>query len=319
MRYVTRTRQVCTGISLLIKCISEKYLDHTPIEVVDGDKTVLGLSSTYLPASTYFVNLPAHNRELDRFRVNREHSDILEIEGIRNLVREILVNASIGIHNNISDVKPAILGSHLRLKILSPVSIEVTDRTGAKTDITNEEIPNSYYLEFGEGKYVGLDTADTYTIKLQGLDTGTFIFGIDEVSGDQITDTLLYENIPVTPSTIVTMTIQTIETASALAIDVNGDGIVDVSISPNETIDEVDSLNVLEQIVKNLTLKSGIKKSMLAKISVAKKYVATGQITKALDVLQSLQDEIKALAGKSISVIDAQKLMQIIETIKQSL
>ncbi len=67
--------------------------------------------------------------------------------------------------------------------------------------LVKKEIPNSYYLEFGEEKYLGFDSADNYEVALRGTGTGTFTFELDDVSGDTVTRTLVYKDIPVTPMT----------------------------------------------------------------------------------------------------------------------
>ena len=319
MRYVARERSVCIldpETSTPIACPMTPYIDHEPIFTEDGDKTVVTPSASAMATSTYFLDLPLANRGP---KVNRVHSDILENQNIRDLLEQKIIDATSTPPKFITIVKQTTgPETRLRIRVLSPVSIFIADSLGSQTNLTAENIPNSYYLEFGEGKYVGLDAEDTYTLKLEGLDTGTFTLQIDEISGDQVTGSLIYPNLPVTPETITTMTIVGVTSISALNIDVNGDGVTDVALEPGETIDATDSLKILEQIITNMDIKSGIKKSLIAKINSAEKKLEKDNPNVG-NILEALQNEISAQSSKSINQVEAQKLMQIIETIKNSI
>ncbi|MEK7535844.1 MAG: hypothetical protein AAB590_02430, partial [Patescibacteria group bacterium] len=319
-KYVGRDKKVCEAIppgSPYIYCKTVTYLDHEPIFTEDGDETVVTPSAGSMATTTFYLDLPLSNKGP---RVNRVHSSIMESISVRDLLGEILIRSTSTLPSFIATEEPTknIL-KKLRIRVLSPVSISVTDSFGSQTDLINENIPNSYYLEFGEGKYVGLDTEDTYTLRLDGQDTGTFTLGIDEVSGDQVTDTLIYQDIPVTPDTIVTMTIGTLDTASNLNIDINGDGNVDQTLAPGTTVTTIDRLNTLKIIVSNLDLDNPNKKSMLAKINDAIGLVKKGNLNGAEHKLGDLQNQLQALSDKKLTIEQATELMQIIETIKNTL
>ena len=188
-----------------------------------------------------------------------------------------------------------------------------------KTGLSEENIPNSYYLEFGEGKYVGLDTDDTYTVKLQGLDTGTFTLIIEEITNDQVTDSIIYSDVPVSPSTTATMTIETVGSAGPLQIDTNGDGQIDNTLESGEEITPVTQLKILKGIIKSFNIRSGIKRGLIERIDSAIKLLKLGKTEGVIETLTSFQNQLKALAGKKLPVETSVELIQIIETIKDTI
>ena len=188
-----------------------------------------------------------------------------------------------------------------------------------KTGLSEENIPNSYYLEFGEGKYVGLDTDDTYTVKLQGLDTGTFTLIIEELMDDQVTGTITYADIPVTATTQASFTIQTIDTVTPLQIDIDGDGSTDFTLEEGEKVTPLTQLKIFKGIIKSLNIRSGIKNSLIEKIDPIIKLLKLGKTKGAMEMLTSFQNQLKALAGKKLPVETSVELIQIIETIKDTI
>ncbi len=322
MRYVARDKMVCAPVSPEIagyECHNATFLDHEPIFTEDGDATVVTASAGAMATSTYYLNLHDHNTELHGLRFDRQHKDILEVDPILDLLDDLLISTTTSA-KHVTKIKPVPeqASKRLRLRVLSPVSISVADSFGVTTSVDGENIPNSYYIQFGEGKYVGLDANDTYTITLEGLDTGTFTLEVDEITGDQTTVSFRYPDLPVIPATVATLAINP-DSTGPLNIDVDGNGSVDVALNPNDAVDAGDSLQILSKIVNDLNVKAGIKKSLLAKINAGKKYVAKGDTAAALDVLTSLQSELSAQSTKSLDQQDVLKLMQIIETVKNSL
>jgi hypothetical protein len=95
-------------------------------------------------------------------------------------------------------------------------------------------------MQFGEGKYLYIPADQEYTVELEGLGYGSFTFEIEEKLGDEIIETKVLENIPVSPETKASMTIKTINEASPLSVDVDGDGEEDASISINGNEGEED-------------------------------------------------------------------------------
>ena len=188
-----------------------------------------------------------------------------------------------------------------------------------KTGLSEENIPNSYYLEFGDGKYIGLAEEDTYTVKLHGTDTGTFTFIIEEITNGQVTDSIVYSDVPVSPSTTATMTIETVGSAGPLQIDTNGDGQIDNTLESGEEITPVTQLKILKGIIKSLNIRSGIKRGLIERIDSAIKLLKLGKTEGVIETLTSFQNQLKALAGKKLDIETALRLLEIIEVIKNGI
>ncbi len=82
----------------------------------------------------------------------------------------------------------------------------------ANSPIYDEQIPNSYYLEFGEGKYLGMPGTEAHTVKLDGLAKGTFTLKLQEQVGDVTMKEVVFEDIPVTASTTGTIMLTSLTT-----------------------------------------------------------------------------------------------------------
>ncbi len=137
--------------------------------------------------------------------------------------------------------------------------------------IFEKTIPNSYYKEIGETKYAGASAGTTTVLRLQGTGLGFFTLNIEQTLGDTVTASTTYENLPVTSDTIASMVIPqggfTEDTIPDLVIDVDGDGINDVTISGGGAAGllEEQLLAMIKAIVKTLDLPVE-KKAKLLKI-----------------------------------------------------
>ena len=62
--------------------------------------------------------------------------------------------------------------------------------------LAEEQIPNSYYMPFGEGVYAGMDDEGSTTLKLTSIGMGTFTLNLSR--GDEASSTTLdFIDIPV--------------------------------------------------------------------------------------------------------------------------
>ena len=185
--------------------------------------------------------------------------------------------------------------------------------------LVEEQIPNSYYLEFGEGKYLGTDTLDNYTVVIRGLDYGTFTLEIEEVLADSVLGSVSYKDIPITPSTIIEFTIQNLENSSDLTVDIDGDGSTDFTLEEGEEVTPLTQLKILKGIIKSFNIRPGIKRGLIERIDSAIKLFKLGKTEGVRETLTSFQNQLKALAGKKLSAETSVELIQIIEIIKSSL
>ncbi len=316
------------------------HLDRSLLITQDGDGTVVVPSAIATDgAEKYYVNLPAHNRELRRLRRNRDHGSILETEEIQEFIGNIIQgNRDLPAH--ISNTKPPVADEtkRLRFRLHSPVALHLFydadgNHTGTVANpdpasdlrLYEEQIPNSYYTEFGETKYAGADTFATTTVRLAGEALGTFTFEIDEVLGDQVLATTTWSDVPVAASSTLTMDIKTLSTPTPLLMDVDGDGITDVSIAPGEGVSPQEFLPILRGIIKTLNLPDKKRAALIKAVDKLEKALEKEyknehkkkvRLEKAFD---DLIRKIRKLEKKGILARDeANKLVEIIEQVKVS-
>lgn len=177
-------------------------------------------------------------------------------------------------------------------------------------------IPNSYYREYGETKYAGSDTFATTTVQLVGKTLGTFTFEIAETRGDVIINTLSFIDIPVASSTKATLAIRNIQTAGALQLDIEGDGVVDFSLTPSQGAGPVMSLSIFERVVQTLGFEKGVTQSIIAKIVAARGSLERGNKEAAVGQLSALTNYLRAQTGKKLDAATVETLVVILGRIQ---
>ncbi|TSC78836.1 MAG: Acetyltransferases and hydrolases with the alpha/beta hydrolase fold protein [Parcubacteria group bacterium Gr01-1014_29] len=311
-------------------------LDRELLLVHDGDGTVVIPSAVAIDTETYYVNLPENNFLLKR---NRDHADILEVKSINDLLRELIKGEEFTESAFITDTRPIPKkeDKKLRFRIHSPVSLDLYDADGNHTGLISnpdpnlgglhgieQEIPNSYYLEFGETKYAGADTFATTTVVLVGQANGTFTFEIDEVLGDKLVATTSFSDIPVIEGTRVTTNVTHIASSTVLSIDMDGDGETDAVIEPGEGVSIDELLGILRGVVKSFDLDKKAEKRILKQIDNLEKVLDKEfknkkkkkmETDKAFLKLEQLIEKFEK--NRLLSIKDAQELLHIIEQIKE--
>ncbi len=224
------------------------------IKVFDGDGRVLVPSSLWISTSAgahnHWINLDEFNRPSNRIsrgylsKIN--HASILEVEELRQLISDLILEREQPVNGRefVSDAAPASSENRLRFELHSPLALDLFDANGNHTGVSTttseveENIPGTYYMTFGEQQYIFADSGNTYHLALDGYDSGTFTLIISNLAGDSTVSSTAFENVPVTPQTIVTLTVTTLDSISSLAVDKDGDGDTDFTVSTNGTITE---------------------------------------------------------------------------------
>jgi len=310
------------------------HLDRELLLVHDGDGTVVIPSAVAMEGvETYYVNLLENNFLLKR---NRDHADILEVEYMNGLLMELIKREEFTESVFITDTKPIPKDEDkkLRFRIHSPVSLDLysegnhtglVPNTDPDSDLQHieQQIPNSYYLEFGETKYAGVDTFATTTVVLVGQSAGTFTFEIDEVLGDELVSTTSFSGIPVIEGARVTMDVQRVASSTVLALDMDADGIVDAVIEPGEGISTEELIGILRGMVRSLDLADKQEKKLLKRIEKLEKVLEKEfkkekkEKMKTGEAFEKLKEKIEKFVKKGyLSKEDAQELLHIIEQIK---
>ena len=229
---------------------------YEPKFTVDGDNVVVAPSALMLDDTTnikkYWVDLWSYNKG---FTINRGHKDLLEVDSVEKLISNVINNNYLtsSLPEFIKTSRPSDYDNakpHLRMSLYSPLDINLYDdagnHTGPKTiaidggtkTILEEGIPNSYYYQFGDRKYVGMPSGEYIQMEMNGYDSGVYTLKIEEIktteSGDETISQTTFADLPVSSETKVKLDIpQTgLENLSNLQADYNGDGTNDYTVTP---------------------------------------------------------------------------------------
>jgi len=289
-----------TGI---VSC--KNILDEKPIFTSDGDKVVVEPSAMYMNANKVWVDLT---------KTKEEHKNILEIPQLENFISSLIENQTPTYDSVLTQAEPIETSNRLHISIHSPATISAHDKNGNFTGkicpdtsdfcYAQEDIPNSSYVEFGEGKYLNLSQDSLQSVTLQGTDTGTFTLDMQTVTPNGQSTTQSFVDIPVTTQTQADITVDQTTGAPQLALDVTGDGKTDFTLTPSATFDPVLFLQIMRQTVNSFDINKITKTLLLLRIDDTIKAIQKSKISKAkLDVKQfekslSVQSKVMSFLDK---------------------
>lgn len=201
---------------------------------VNGDKTV--------PLFSASLNDPARNLSLlgnaSVYYTNQNHGDLVSPGPALELVKNKL--------NDINELPQGAsfeaykLSKGRQLSVHSPVNIHVYDALGNHTGPTEEgfetNIPGSSYDTLGDAKFIYLPEDGQYSVNFEATGEGSFDFKIRKFENDTNTETVVYNDIPLTSETKAETVFDTNGNNPVLQVDENGDGLTDQQIKPTATL-----------------------------------------------------------------------------------
>jgi len=288
-------------------------LDERPRFTSDGDGTVVVPSAQYMSsignAEKYWVNLFQYNSSVI---VNRDHSDILEVDPILDFLSNTIQNEATN-SNYLSTTTPSDSENRFRISVYSPVTLDAYDADGSHTGkicpsnsefcYIEENISNSSYMQFGEGKYLNLPEDGMSKVKLQGTDIGTFTYESEKVLPNGTSAISSFVSIPVTTQTQAEITINPNTQAPQLKLDVTGDGITDFTLNPSATFDPITYLQIMKVTINSLDLSQAKKTALSNRVDNIIKAIQNGKINKA--TLKA--DRFKSALEKKLAKPDPKK------------
>jgi len=216
-------------------CVSYRdKLQYSPEMVIDGDGTVVAPSALAMNnAKRYWVDLFDYNDT----HINIKHADILEVQQLRDLIKgNILTKTETSLPKYISDAVPVYSSSIERLQYIlhSPLALSVQDANGHAVSASSSAIPGATFRRFGEVQYISIPANIPHTVVLTGLSAGSFTLEMQEMKDETVVAETVFAGIPTSDKTKVTMEVAdgTIQGASPLEIDYDGDNAVDYSLQP---------------------------------------------------------------------------------------
>jgi hypothetical protein len=318
-------------------CTGKYLLDEVPVFTADGDKTVVTPSALAMSGEKWWVNIKKYNDDKPLISVRNMHKNILEAQPILDFINKTVQNASTTSSIYMSTTTPVDTSNRLHLSVHSPVTLDAYDtndnHTGKvcptpDTCYTEENIPNSGYYEFGEGKYITLPQTGLQKVSLQGTDVGTFTFDYQTVTPSGQTNTVSFQDIPVTTQTQAVITTNATSSAPQLALDVTGDGVTDFTLLPSTIFDPVTYLQVMKATIDSLDLTDAKKKAFDTRIDNIIKLIQKGKVDKAklkadkfITVLKNriAKPDPKKPRPKKLSKTDAQTLLDLLNGLLDNL
>jgi pimeloyl-ACP methyl ester carboxylesterase len=303
-----------------------KFLDIEPVMTGDGDGTVVSPSASAMVATSYFFDMSSFNNENN---TKWTHANMLAATSVQDLIRDIITDVSRDA-SFITSTKPVAtdLSKRLHISVHSPITLGIRDSNGRFTGVvTNPDplsdipvvvrgVPNTYYFEFGEGKYTGFEVSEEFEIVMQGTGSGTFTLEIEEVEGDEVIGFLEYSNIPVSTSTGAILYIHDTQNKGQIELDVDGDGLADAEVRPDGDAQTLSYLLILvKQKILNLDTGDKFREKILRKIELLEE-----QAAKEKNVTINVDHKILKQAVKGrMSDADAQALIDLLEEIENAL
>ncbi|MDD5463585.1 MAG: hypothetical protein PHP62_00365 [Candidatus Moranbacteria bacterium] len=215
---------------------------------IDGDGTVVTPSALWMNGvEKYWVDLQNYNKNnrLETFfgLLPVEHANIIEIPEINSFIVDSIKNQTKDISEYgyfLAEAPSSSDEKRLQYSLHSPLSFELCDNdneencTGINPDgEIKEQIPGTYFKQFGDVKYIFTNEDISSKIKMKGYDTGTFTFAVEEFRGDESLGKVTFKDMPVTPETKVAFNVvDDLQSASNLEIDEDGNGTIDFDLKP---------------------------------------------------------------------------------------
>ncbi len=328
------TRAIVVGTGYPVCLEHQPALSYTPNEVVDGDGTVvvpsaLAMSTDNEQVDRWWVDLKSFNSDEGIIRnipgfgfLRTQHGSILEVPALRSFIfNNLIVRTSSTLPTYISNSAPAIVGANrLRFVLHSPLSLSATSARGEISE-TVSTLAGATYKRYGEVQVVTVPADAFPAVLLNGVSEGSFTLEVEEYAGDTFTASTTFTGIPSTPNTIVTMAFPdgTIEDATDLSVDYDGNGTVDTTLGPQDgaTVSLggpslTDLLVTLRQEITGLNIQSKLEDKLLKKADAIETKIQKKK-DKNVATLQNLEAKIakKAIKGK-INQADADAVLSLL-------
>jgi hypothetical protein len=182
----------------------------------------------------YWVNLRDYN---GWFGITK-HANILEVPSLRTFVQNILTNStSTTPLTFITSAQPAAETADKRLRFLlhSPLDLSATDSLGDVVNSATSTIPGARWKRYGEIQVLSVPEGTPITLNLDGYAAGSFTLDMQEIDGaNTVLASSTLSAIPSTADTLAKIAFSdgTLQNASSLSLDYDGDGATDFSLEP---------------------------------------------------------------------------------------
>lgn len=274
IKYDNKDCKDCSGIT------------HTDKSTKLGDGTVVANSAEHDSTNSAYIDLANAGKKEGR---DIDHSNIMGATSTINSIDRIIKNNEDNEKikeqlNKIDGVqvttysKLSVDNSYIIVSTHSPVDLHVYDRDGKHVGINNlaQELgiepglitsadqgiigSTIEFQEQNDGStetyiYLPYETGEKYNIRIDGNNFGKFSYKVEKIVNDEKVDSIIYENIPVMPTSVASTTLY-IKTGSSLkdqvtdmSLDFDGDGIVDDKFDSLKKFDDYDLIIRLRKFI----------------------------------------------------------------------
>ncbi len=202
------------------------------IGIINGDKTVPLFSASLIDEGNDKSLLGS---EAKVFYTNQDHGGLVASGSALNLVKNILDDNS-DLPVGISD-KPYSLPLFWWLfSKHSPVDMNIYDsennHTGPTADGFEANIPGSSYDTLGDEAFILIPDNGTYSVKFEATGNGSFDFRVRKFENENISQEILYDDVPLTISTKAELTFNTSSSENPIMhVDEDGNGTTDKEVN----------------------------------------------------------------------------------------
>lgn len=278
IEYKSKIEKICTSENNIYYCRPENVWDRKLMMANDGDGTVVTESSTANgSAKEYYLDLFRLNKGLG---INIKHHNVLEPVQFLTLISQIISGSENDgqLPEYIALFKPTKQNQSILLSVHSPVNLSITDSSDRYTGVAKEnnaegfmfvkeEIPNSYFINIGEDKYVGIDSNENYNVNIEGYDVGTFTFEQELIDKGEAINSVKFIDIPVTPLTKIYADLDNGALDPTIDVDVDGDRMIDITVDSENEFNPVTYLRVTKEIIESFSLERSQEQDLVARIN----------------------------------------------------
>ena len=312
-------------------CTEAKILTASASTTIDGDGTVVVPSALWIAGSSvqnYWLDLGAYSNFYWTSTLGGangyapfKHGNVFEVNNLRTFLSDTITNSTkpIATYTYLSTSAPPSTTHRLRYELHSPLTLDLYDSFGHHAGISTttheveEQIPGTYYMEFGDVKYLFTDASTTSHIVMKGYATSTFTFNINELQGDILLETTTFKDIPVTPHTTVTIDTQSdITTISPMHIDLTGDGSHVYNLTPKQN-----STVSLDTTPPELVFSFSTTTQSLVITATDDSGYATTTSTTIYPTLKKNQSQYSGIATTTITAVDQTRNTTILTYMQQ--
>ncbi|MDB5245136.1 MAG: Lecithin-cholesterol acyltransferase [Parcubacteria group bacterium] len=207
--------------------------------VEDGDGSVPVPSALMMFSSDQVKRYWENLKESKKGNHTFTHIDLFEIPQLQTFVQNLIAGSE-DMPDTIYAHQPATTDQTKKL-IFTLHSIEDFDlsdaggnHTGTLSNGTDESIPGSTFGQLGDTQYAIVPSGQPYELTVHGTSSDPFTLDIAEMTEGVVTASITFADVPSTDQTHASLSITNgIDDASVLAVDTDGDGTTDYSVSPS--------------------------------------------------------------------------------------